>query len=160
MDDLILQAKQVAKLVGGAVDENVVKQWTFGRPYTITPSVRSGKGAGQANLYSLDDVFLFAVAAEMHTSGIAPEKVRLALSQLHNDRGVKGRRSTKPSLLFLHGGQVEFEYADTQTAQTRKNWTSYYVLNLDRLRGEVEQAVKVLSMPFKSLLQADRENKK
>lgn len=161
--DLILQGKQIAQLVSSTVDprftEAVIKQWTFGRPYTITPSIRSGQGAGQANLYSLGDAFLFVVAAAMHTSGIVPDMVKRALTKLQSDDRVRFKRGhpMEPTLLFLHDGEVTLDHTqrvqtsplntDLYIAQTAKDWMSYYVLNLSRLRETFERNADKLSGP-------------
>ena len=62
---------EVAELVG--LPEATVKNWTFGRPLAITPSVSTGGGQGSRSLYSLYDVWRFAVARELVAAGFGSE---------------------------------------------------------------------------------------
>ena len=71
---------EVAELVG--LPEATVKNWTFGRPLAITPSVSTGGGQGSRSLYSLYDVWRFAVARELVAAGFAPRAIQPVIDQL------------------------------------------------------------------------------
>lgn len=47
------------------------KNWTVGRPFTIPASAYQATGRGSINLYSLEDVYLMAVANEFSKVGFA-----------------------------------------------------------------------------------------
>ena len=51
------------------------KNWTVGRPFTIPASAYQASGRGSMNLYSLDDVYLMAVAHEFSKAGFAANAI-------------------------------------------------------------------------------------
>jgi hypothetical protein len=60
---------EMAELVG--MKPAKVKNWTVGRPFTIHPSAYQATGRGSINLYSIQDVYLMAVAGEFSKAGFA-----------------------------------------------------------------------------------------
>jgi hypothetical protein len=60
---------EMAGLVG--MKSAKVKNWTVGRPFTIHPSAYQASGRGSINLYSIQDVYLMAVAGEFSKAGFA-----------------------------------------------------------------------------------------
>jgi hypothetical protein len=60
---------EMAELVG--MEFAKVKNWTVDRPFTIHPSVYRASGRGSINLYSIQDVYLMAVAGEFSKAGFA-----------------------------------------------------------------------------------------
>ncbi len=73
----------VAELVD--LPESTVKNWTFGRPLSIVPSIFSGGGKGSRSLYSLYDVWRFAIAKQLVEDGFAPAKLQEVVDQLTDD---------------------------------------------------------------------------
>jgi hypothetical protein len=63
----------MAKLVGIKVTK--AKNWTVGRPFTIPASAYQASGRGSINLYSIDDVYLMAVAHEFSKAGFAAKAI-------------------------------------------------------------------------------------
>src|SRR6476620_10168250 len=63
----------MAKLVGIKVTK--AKNWTVGRPFTIPASAYEASGRGSINLYSIDDVYLMAVAHEFSKAGFAAKAI-------------------------------------------------------------------------------------
>jgi hypothetical protein len=59
----------MAKVVGMTFAK--AKNWTVGRPFTIPASAYQATGRGSINLYSLEDVYLMAVANEFSKAGFA-----------------------------------------------------------------------------------------
>jgi hypothetical protein len=51
------------------------KNWTVGRPFTIRASAYQATGRGSINLYSIDDVYLMAVANEFSKTGFAANAI-------------------------------------------------------------------------------------
>jgi hypothetical protein len=43
------------------IEKSRVKNWTIGRPFSVTPSVRISSGKGSRNLFSLTDLYCFAL---------------------------------------------------------------------------------------------------
>jgi hypothetical protein len=60
---------EMAALAG--VNPAKAKNWTNNRPFTIGASIRSGAGRGSVNLYSIEDVYLMALAGEFSKAGFA-----------------------------------------------------------------------------------------
>jgi DNA-binding transcriptional MerR regulator len=51
------------------------KNWTADRPFTIPASAYQASGRGSINLYSIDDVYLMAVAHEFSKAGFAAKAI-------------------------------------------------------------------------------------
>ncbi len=114
----------LAELVG--LSESTVKNWTFGRPLAIAPSVSTGGGKGSRSLYSLNDVYRFAVARELVKAGFTPRKIQPVIDQLtdahvsHFDSDYRAlsiiRRMESPDLLsveFLAVPDLELDKIDS-----------------------------------------------
>lgn len=56
-----------------------IKNWTIGRPFTIVPKVLAASGKGSRNLYSLSDVYLFALVNQLHEDGLSNEVLQLVI---------------------------------------------------------------------------------
>jgi len=65
--------REMVKVVG--ISETKAKNWIVGRPFKIEASVHTATGQGSRNLYSLDDVYLMAVANELSRSGMAAKAI-------------------------------------------------------------------------------------
>ena len=63
----------MAKLVG--MTPATAKNWTVGRPFTIPASAYQASGRGSINLYSIDDVYLMALAHEFGQAGFAAKAI-------------------------------------------------------------------------------------
>ncbi len=48
------------------IEEHIAKNWTFGKPLTIPPSIR----LGSRTFYTIDDVFLMALANRLREIGL------------------------------------------------------------------------------------------
>jgi hypothetical protein len=69
----IFELAEMAKVVGMPFSK--AKNWTMGRPIRFRASLRSGMGTGSRNLYSLDDVYLVAIAHECSKTGMAAKAI-------------------------------------------------------------------------------------
>jgi hypothetical protein len=63
----------MAKLVG--MTPARAKNWTVGRPFTIPASAYQASGRGSINLYSIEDVYLMALAHEFSKAGFAAKAI-------------------------------------------------------------------------------------
>lgn len=90
----IFELSEVAEILH--LPASRIKNWTIGRPLTITPSVRPASGTGSRNLYNTDDVYLFALAEDLNEFGIVP---RLTQQVLDRARG----RVAQEMALFIAG---------------------------------------------------------
>jgi DNA-binding transcriptional MerR regulator len=64
---------EMARLVG--MTPAKAKNWTVGRPFTIAASAYQASGRGSINLYSIEDVYLMAVAHEFSKAGFAAKAI-------------------------------------------------------------------------------------
>ena len=85
----------MAKLVGIKVTK--AKNWTVGRPFTIPASAYQASGRGSINLYSIDDVYLMAVANEFSKAGFAAKAIGKLVAERAKDKGIK-------AVVFDRGG--------------------------------------------------------
>jgi hypothetical protein len=58
------------------------KNWTVGRPFKLEPSIRTARGQGSRNLYSLEDVYLMGIANDLSLSGVAAAAVGKLIAAL------------------------------------------------------------------------------
>jgi hypothetical protein len=63
---------EMARLLDVAPDR--IRNWTVGRPFRIEASVFQG-GQGSVNLYSIEDVYLMAIALEFSKTGFAANAI-------------------------------------------------------------------------------------
>lgn len=61
------------------VPKTRIKNWTIGRPFTIVPKVLAASGKGSRNLYSLSDVYLFALVNQLHEDGLTNEALQVVI---------------------------------------------------------------------------------
>ena len=97
----VFDRKQIATILG--IAPAVVRNWSTGKPFKITPSVRAPGKRGAANLYRLEDVYLFGIANELVSGWLGPGIIEVLLenlpTDLSNNRGYLLWRlfgSTKP----------------------------------------------------------------
>ncbi|MGH9635213.1 MAG: MerR family transcriptional regulator [Candidatus Angelobacter sp.] len=118
----IFDRAAVAEIVG--IDYAVVKNWSTGKPITITPSIYAPNRKGAQSLYSRTDIYLFELAKELAELGIALEAVARTLAKLNlrwldeDERGVLvlARLNTKNLVVehipgTLSGNDAAHEYA-------------------------------------------------
>ena len=58
------------------VPKSRIKNWTIGRPLKIVPRVLAGKGKGSRNLYSLEDLYLFALVNQLYADGLSNNAIQ------------------------------------------------------------------------------------
>jgi len=79
---------EVVRIVG--MSEPSIKFWTAGRrgsALRIRPSVHRATGKGSRNLYSREDVLLFAVARQMRGDGLPSEAIKEVIQLAQDDSG-------------------------------------------------------------------------
>jgi hypothetical protein len=59
-----------------------IKNWTAGRPFKIIPRIMGAKGKGSRNLYSLEDVYLFALVNQLHNDGLSNRVIPVLLEEV------------------------------------------------------------------------------
>ena len=145
----------VAKLLG--LPKTRVKNWTIGRPLRIIPEISAGEGKGSRNLYSLTDVYVFALVNELDRDGFSsqtikrllgvdgsygvlewerpPERFTVKLGALvrHCSFLVLSRKDGKVAGDFIAGRAAWGEIAKRETGIRGK-----YILDLRKLSAEVD----------------------
>ena len=76
----VFELSDVARMVGLPISK--AKNWSIGKPLSITPSVREAQGTGSRSLYSMDDVYRMAVANEMSKLGLPTKAIEAVLQLL------------------------------------------------------------------------------
>ena len=71
---------EMAKLSG--TKPATAKNWTVGRPFTIPASVHQAPGRGSINLYSIDDVYLMAMANQLSEAGMTARAIGDVVSEI------------------------------------------------------------------------------
>jgi DNA-binding transcriptional MerR regulator len=79
----VFEISDIAGILG--MKPNTVKNWTIGRPIIVKPSIRTAMGHGKSNLYSVEDVYRFALANELHKVGMSPKRIAEVLDKLPED---------------------------------------------------------------------------
>jgi DNA-binding transcriptional MerR regulator len=90
-----------------------LKNWTNERTgLVIEPSIRKATGTGSRNLYSLDDLYLMAIAREFSRAGFAPaaiarvlEAIKPRLPKLRSAQSVALSRAKQGGAFRLHEGK-------------------------------------------------------
>ncbi len=72
--------QEMTRVVG--LSATKAKNWTSGRPFKLPASIVQASGRGKSNIYSLDDVYLMAVAEEFSRAGFAAKAIGRLLEAL------------------------------------------------------------------------------
>lgn len=71
---IILQLPEMADILD--IEIAKAKNWTNGRTgLIIKPSIRESTGTGKSDLYSLEDLYLMALASEFSKAGVAAKAI-------------------------------------------------------------------------------------
>ena len=70
----VFDRRQIAEILG--VAPALIRNWSTGKPFRIEPSIRAPRKRGSANLYTLEDVYLFGIVARLSEIGIRPELLK------------------------------------------------------------------------------------
>jgi MerR HTH family regulatory protein len=148
----------VAKLLG--LPKTRVKNWTIGRPLKVVPEISAGEGKGSRNLYSLEDVYVFALVNELDRDGFSsktikailsiqgayvflewerpPERVKLSLGRMvrHSSYLVISREDGNVRPVFVGGRAAWADIAKRETGVRGK-----YVLDLGKLTADVQERI-------------------
>jgi hypothetical protein len=71
------ELSELAAIVGIPISK--AKNWTIGRPLTITPSIHIAAGTGSRNLYSLEDMCRMSIAKELNHLGLPTKAIDAVL---------------------------------------------------------------------------------
>ena len=71
---------EVAQLL--KVPNTRIKNWTIGRPLRIVPRILAAQGKGSRNLYSLEDVYVFALVNQLYKDGFTSAVIKCVLAEV------------------------------------------------------------------------------
>ena len=82
---MVFDRREIAQIV--LVHPALIRNWSMGNPFRIEPSIRAPGRKGAANLYALEEVYLFGVAGYLGRADIPPRLAKKVLSYLreHSD---------------------------------------------------------------------------
>src|SRR5262249_12209359 len=86
--------------------ESRVKNWTIGRPLTITPLIPA-YGTGTRNLYSVYDIYRMAIAKHMNASGGMARAVQAVVDKVGTSFGSSAFALIEIPQLQKRGGELE-----------------------------------------------------
>jgi DNA-binding transcriptional MerR regulator len=69
----VFELSEMTELLG--MSQVKAKNWTAGRPFKIQASVRTATGTGSRNLYSIEDLYLMALANQFSKAGFAAKAI-------------------------------------------------------------------------------------
>jgi DNA-binding transcriptional MerR regulator len=147
----------VAKILG--LPKTRVKNWTIGRPLKIVPEISAGQGKGSRNLYSFEDIHVFALVNELDRDGFSSraikrildldgqqvfiegepnERFKLRLGRVVGNASflVISRQDGNPHPHFVSGRVAWGEIAKRETGVRGK-----YILDLQKLAADVQERV-------------------
>jgi len=90
------------------------KNWTVGRPFTIPASAYQASGRGSINLYSIDDVYLMAVANEFSRAGFAANAIGKLVESVQAKYPTLGEAPALAVWRLKAGGRFEIREATTR----------------------------------------------
>jgi hypothetical protein len=78
----VFDRSQISKTLG--LTTTIVKNWSDGKPFAITPSIRVSGKRGVQPLYSLNDFYLYAIARVLTSGGLTFDTVAQILPQMQS----------------------------------------------------------------------------
>lgn len=147
---------EVAALLG--MPDTLVKSWTIGRPLRITPE-RSAAGSGTRNLYSVEDLYSFAIAKQLSMDGFASHAIQSILDALGNESAsaifaiassgngvtMPWKRWIKPKVKIVSPAQFEKEGWNLAT-DCANGSLGCYVLNIQGIVKAVDVRLASISV--------------
>jgi hypothetical protein len=129
------------------VPPNRIKAWTVGRPFRIVPTLRSARGTGSPNLFSLEDVYLFALVAQLEFDDLRTNFIKWVIADRRVRENftaykyflVRASGGRQPELFFLPTLRLE----DLKAKPNEVSCVPYHV-NLPLLVKRVNQGIEKL----------------
>ncbi len=118
---MVFDRREIAEILG--IPPVLVRNWSKGNPFWIEPSIRAPGRKGAANLYALEEVYLFGVAAYLMVAGLRPQLIKELLSYLlkHSNLLQKKKRqvylaiAASPSPRKIDGCMVNYSMIHHRT---------------------------------------------
>jgi hypothetical protein len=126
---------------------NRIKAWTIGRPFKIVPTLRAARGTGSPNLFSVEDVYLFALVQRLQDDCLDSKFIKWVIA----DRRVRENFCTVNYFVgrAVGGKQPVFLFTDTlqlERLKVQPNEIScvLYLVNLRLLVNDVNRRIAKL----------------
>lgn len=110
----------------------------MGRPIRFQASLRASKGTGSRNLYSLDDVYLMALAYECSKAGLAAKAIGKLVdaTRAKFPRGLGG----VDTLYFSRGAKLAYRI-ETRGDRIPADAVVRFVIDVQALRAGIDKEV-------------------
>jgi hypothetical protein len=145
----VYMLSQVAAIL--SIPATQVKNWTIGRPLTITPNLRA-QGTGSRNLYGDDDLYKFAIAAQLYADGLTARTIQSVLDTAGTQLGALGfvivksksgsgkaaTAANNPEVLLVPAQRGKI---DSNAVLHRMGRTGGHVLNVSAIKQETDRRV-------------------
>lgn len=106
---------ELTRLVG--MTPSTAKNWTVGRPFAIGASAYQASGRGSINLYSIDDVYLMAVANEFSKAGFSAKAIGRLVESVQAKYPSLGEAPALTVWRLKPAGSFEIREADTRAPE-------------------------------------------
>ena len=134
---IILQLPEMADILG--IDLAKARNWTNGRTgLTLKPSIRESTGTGKSDLYSLEDLYLMALANEFSKAGFAAK----AIGKLVESIQAKFDSLTEVSSLTIWRTKAAGPFRLAEGRERPQDAVLWMTLTVRDLLKEVDQKVE------------------
>jgi len=136
MEITVFELSEMAQVLGMPLTK--ARNWTIGRPLSIPASVRTATGTGSRNLYSIEDVYLMALANEFSKAGFAAKAIGRLLE------AVDAKKLAEMDWLTVwRAGSLKFHVHEGKT-QPPEGVLLWQTVSVGRLVKLIDKAVKGL----------------
>jgi DNA-binding transcriptional MerR regulator len=141
----IFEISSVAKILD--VPSSRIKNWTIGRPFKVKPAIRTARGKGSRNLYSLENLNLLALINQLTNNGLAPWAIERVLELAPKERFLESVLERHPYwIISIDGKKILLDRMNEATAAATLKFgeadlSGKYVLNVHNLLKWVSQRI-------------------
>jgi len=119
------------------------------RERILVPTLRSSPGRGRPRLFSYTDIVLLRALAHLLRAGISVKKLKVALNFLQSSDHEIASTSEATRFLVTDGSEVYYRSRENlvQELTEGRQIAFTFVIEMERVRKEVETEMRVLNRP-------------
>jgi DNA-binding transcriptional MerR regulator len=133
MEISVFELPEIAKVLEMPLTK--ARNWTIGRPLSIPASIRPATGTGSRNLYSIEDVYLMALANEFSKAGFAAKAIGKLLEV------VEAKKLAEIEWLTVWRGK-NFNVIPGKTPPPPEGVLVWHTVNVGRLVKLIDKALE------------------
>jgi len=137
----IFEISSVARIL--MVKPSRIKNWTIGRPFAVKPTIQTAKGKGSRNLYSVEDVNMFALINQLLKDGISARTIKLLLKMIPQASLTATSVEGHPWwIISISGKNVLLDRSTSPLLSfTEEDFSGKYILNIYNLLNWVSRRI-------------------